>query len=147
MPCSSRSCSVFASGRAVTTNSWLRASSPMIPAKRLMCGELEISSQIRIARVACGRDFGVAFEESVEALERIGRERLGMAHHYHAIAAPQLVLAVGALEPSRLRPVDRHRTRRAGEELSSEIALAAGNRAAVSPGPMARATGELARGE
>src|SRR3981189_1938970 len=100
MPCSARSCSVFASGRAVTTNSWLRASSPMIPAKRLMCGELEISSQPPPRRGARGRDFAVAFEESVEALERIGpvpRRHGACALH---TAREDLVLAVGALEPS-----------------------------------------------
>src|SRR5438477_12697782 len=142
MPWSSRSCSVLASGRAVTTISWLRASSPMIPAKRLMCGELEISNQIRIR---CRCDVAVAFQEAIETVKRIRCQRLRMAHHHHALPAACLVLAVRALQPSRLGSVDRHGARGAGKQLSRQVALAIGNGGAIAPGVMAFAARQLAR--
>src|SRR3989442_13843519 len=86
MRCSWSSCTVFASGRPVTTSSCERPRSRIIPRNRLICGELEISSQMfmtphrLVVRVPGEVDFRVPSQELLQAVDRIRGQGFGMPH-------------------------------------------------------------------
>src|SRR2546422_944856 len=106
MRCSWSSCTVFASWRPVTTSSCERPRSRIIPRNRLICGELEISSQMfmtphRLAvRVPGEVDFRVPSQELLgPKKKRCQREQL-----IAAVSAPAQVFVQQALYASPLEP-------------------------------------------
>src|SRR5688572_16069429 len=96
-----------------------------------------------VAKLRKRRNLRPARQVLVEPLERIRRERLGMADHDEILEAAPPVIARRVGEEARLVPVDRDDARRGLEELVQNLAAVERERAAVAEGLVARAAGFL----